>query len=82
MAIKIKLNSKGIRELLKSPEIMSACQSVAQAAASRAGSGYSISVHPNGKTRGNVSVFAETDEAKKDNLSNNTLLKVTGASKR
>lgn len=73
----IKLNDDGIREILKSDEVMSELRSHAQKVLNSAGDGYAISEYK-GKTRGNVSVYANTKEAYKDNLENNTLLKAVG----
>jgi len=42
--------------------------------AQRAGNGYETDVFV-GKTRANASVFASTEDAMKDNMDNNTLLK-------
>lgn len=77
MSVKIKLNREGVRELLQSQEIMDACYEVAQSVQSAAGDGYEISGYV-GQSRVNVSVVAVSDEAKKDNLENNTLLKAAG----
>ena len=71
----VELISEGVRELLKCSAISSACESQARAIASRAGSGYDVSVYT-GKTRVNASVFTATEEAMRDNYQNNTLLKV------
>lgn len=76
--VKIKLNRAGVRELLLSGEMLSECQGAAEGVAMRAGSGYSVTPYATGKTRVNVSVSAETDEAKADNSKNNTLLKAIG----
>lgn len=70
----VELNSEGVRELLKCPEIAATCQSHARSIASRAGAGYDVSVYT-GKTRVNASVFTATEEAMRDNYKNNTLLK-------
>ena len=77
----IVLHDDGIQELLKSDGVMAelkaharTVQSSARTVQSSAGDGYAISEHI-GKTRGNVSVYASTAEAYKDNLQNNTLLK-------
>lgn len=75
--VKIKLNSQGVRELLKSPEIASACEEQARAVAARAGSGYEVEQRNYPERTGFV-VSAETDEARRDNLKNNTLLKALG----
>ena len=71
---RIELNSEGVRELLRSPEMAAICQAQARAIAGRAGSGYSVSTYT-GANRVNASVMAETKEAVRDNLKNNTLLK-------
>ena len=75
--VKIKLNSAGIKELLKSSEIEAACREQAEAVVQRAGDGYKANSFV-GKNRVNVSVSADTPEARKDNLENNTLLKALG----
>lgn len=72
--VQVELNSEGVRELLRSPEMAAICQAQARAIAGRAGSGYSVSTYT-GTTRANASVRAETQEAIRDNLKNNTLLK-------
>lgn len=72
--VKIKLNSAGIRELLKSPEITAAVTEVAKGVQSRAGTGYSIDVR-SGKKRAIAEVYSGTKKARKDTLENNTLLK-------
>ena len=70
----VELNPEGVRELLKSPEMASICQGHARAIASRAGSGYDVSLYT-GRTRVNASVFTAREEAMRDNYKNNTLLK-------
>lgn len=75
--VKIELNSAGIQELLKSPEIKGYCEELAHGVASRAGSGYEVDSMV-GKTRANAMVKAATFKAYRDNLENNTLLKALG----
>lgn len=75
--ITVKLNSAGIQELLKSPEIAAACKEQAEAVASRAGDGYEVEERSYAERTGYV-VSAETDEARRDNMKNNTLLKALG----
>ena len=75
--VEIELNSAGIQELLKSAEIQGYCEELARGVASRAGDGYEVSSMV-GKTRVNASVYAATNEAYRDNLENNTLLKALG----
>ncbi len=72
--VRVELNSDGVQELLKSSAMMNICKSHAQAIANRAGSGYIVTTHT-GPTRVNASVFTATNEAARDNLKNNTLLK-------
>lgn len=73
----VKLNSQGVRELLKSQAIADACREQAEAVAGRAGEGYSVEQRDYPERTGYV-VSAETDEARRDNLKNNTLLKALG----
>ena len=72
--MKFVLNKAGVSELLKSPEMQAILSGYASAAANRAGDGYSSEVHI-GKKRAYANIFAETYEARQDNLDNNTLLK-------
>lgn len=71
---KFKLNSDGVRRLLKSDEMMKLIKEKADATANACGEGYVSSTYT-GKTRVNASIYAETFEAKRDNLKNNTILK-------
>lgn len=74
---KIVLDKKGVRELLRSQEMMDICLEHAEAtkaAAGGGGGGYEISSHV-GTNRVNASVRADTIETIKDNYKNNTLIK-------
>lgn len=73
-SIKFVLNKDGVRELLQSEAMQSILNDYAESASSRAGEGYNSEVHM-GKKRAYANVYAETYEAKQDNLDNNTLLK-------
>lgn len=75
--MKIKLLRKGVRELLKSAEMMDACQEAATGIATRAGTGFETSSYT-GKNRVNISVYPSSAEARRDNLKNNTLMKAIG----
>ena len=75
--IKIVLNRKGVRELLKSQPIANACGKQAEIVKAKAGEGYEVRQRKYPERTGYV-VVAETDEAKQDNLKNNTLLKALG----
>lgn len=72
--VEIKLNSSGVRELLRSQEMKAVCEEHANNALGRLGPGYTVTTIT-GKTRVNASIFAESYEAKKDNMENNTILK-------
>jgi hypothetical protein len=73
--LRIKLNSAGVKALLQSPEMQGIIGKFASAKASQAGTGYAYNVKV-GKSRTYANIYAETDEAKKDNFENNTLEKV------
>lgn len=73
----LELNSDGVRELLKSAEILSACREAADGVISRAGPGYQTDAYT-GANRVNVSIYTEDPEVIQDNLDNNTLLKALG----
>lgn len=72
--VKIKLNSAGIRELLKSPGVTQAVTEAAKSVQNRAGDGYSMNVR-SGRNRAIAEVTAETYKARRDNSKNNSLLK-------
>lgn len=73
--VRVKLNRGGVRELLRSEEMLKECERHARRVASVSGAGYEVSEYT-GRNRVNVSIYAESDEAKRDNRKNNTLLKV------
>jgi len=75
--VKFKLNRAGVRELMQSSEALAICEQYAHAIQSRAGEGYEVTTMV-GKTRANASVHAATEEARRDNYENNTLLKARG----
>lgn len=72
--VDFKLNSSGVRQLLRSQEALGVVKDYAYAIRGRAGEGYEVTWMV-GKTRVNASVAAMTPEARKDNYDNNTLLK-------
>lgn len=74
---KVVLNSEGVKELLKSQQMLAACKELADNAKSRLGDGYIVTTHV-GKTRVNASIYAESEEARKENLEKNTILKALG----
>ena len=72
--VRVVLNSKGIRELLKSEGITNEVKKYCNIVANNAGSGYSSNVQT-GKVRSIGRVYAYTKQAIRDNYKNNTLLK-------
>ena len=72
--VTVKLNSEGVRNLLKSQEMMDVCKEHARAIKSRCPQGYETDSY-SGKNRVNAMVYASTYQAKVDNARNNTLLK-------
>lgn len=77
--LRVKLNRKGVRELLKSQEVMDECVRIAQEKASAAGDGYESDSGYVGKTRASAMVYPSSAAARSDNYHNNTLLKVFGS---
>lgn len=75
--VKVELNSEGIRTLLKGSEVEQMMGDHAAKVADRAGSGYR---HDTKQMSGRViaSAYADTEEARKDSMDNNTLLKALG----
>ena len=72
--VKFELNREGVKELMQSPEMMRICKQYADNAAARLGDGYEVTTHT-GRTRVNAEVSAESYQAKRDNLENNSILK-------
>lgn len=75
--VKFELNRAGVRELMQSQEMLSVCRSYADEIRNRAGDGYEVDTFI-GRNRANASVYAATNEARRDNYENNTLLKARG----
>jgi len=72
--VKFELNRKGVADLMKSAEMQEVLKKHATNIKNRAGTGYEQDVHV-GKNRANARVWAESSQAKKDNMNNNTILK-------
>lgn len=72
--VKFVLYQSGVRELLKSQEMMDICQEYANNALARLGDGYEVTTHT-GKNRVNAEVAAQSFAAKRENLKSNTILK-------
>ena len=69
-----ELNSKGVRDLLRSDEMMQAVKAEADTAVASLGAGYEADTHT-GKNRVNASVYAVSKAAMRENLQQNTILK-------
>ena len=72
--VKFELNREGVRDLLRSKEMMDVCQEYANNALGKLGDGYEVTTHT-GSNRVNAQVAAVTYAAKKENLSDNTIIK-------
>ncbi|MDF2902437.1 hypothetical protein [Enterococcus gallinarum] len=72
--LKFKLNRSGVASLMKSAAMQAVLEEKATSVRNRAGEGYKQDTFV-GKTRANAMVYADTYQAKKDNMKNNTLLK-------
>ena len=72
--VEVKLNSHGVREVLRSDAVAEMCMSRAALALSRCGSGYEIDTRTYPERKGAV-IKATSYKARKDNAENNTLLK-------
>ena len=70
----IQLDREGVREMLRSEEMKTICEEYANKAQGKLGPGYVVT-SMTGKNRVNASIFAESYEAKRDNMENNTILK-------
>ena len=75
--LKVVLNRSGVRELLRSQEMMNVCTHLAYEAKSKLGDGYEVS-YRTGKNRVNASIAAVSPEAIKENKRKNTILKAMG----
>lgn len=75
--VRVEVNWNGVRELMKSPEMMAVCRDRAEPALASLGDGYVISEFV-GESRVNVSIGAVSKEAIQENLDNNTILCALG----
>lgn len=73
--VAIKMSYSGIGAMLRGEEMKQLVTEYASGVVQRAGEGYSMRVHNTGQRQA-ANVFPETKEASRDNLKNNTLLKV------
>ena len=74
-----ELDEQGVLDtILKANSTMKYLDEMAANFAKQCGKGYGHSAYNKGRARCNASVSADTGTALRDNLKNNTLLKVTG----
>ena len=71
---KVELNSQGVQELLKSPEMVSMLSEYAQKATGSLGGGYAYDTRV-GKTRANADVHATTYKTTREAIDNGTIYK-------
>lgn len=71
--VKITLNRSGVRELLRSKEMMAICEEYAYKAVNTLGDGYEVSTHIDDRV--NASIETVSYEAMRDNMENNSILK-------
>lgn len=74
MAKGFRLNQNGVANLMKSAEMQQVLKNHATQIKNRCGEGYEQDVFV-GKNRANAMVSAETFQARRDNMKNNTILK-------
>ena len=72
--MQFKLNRKGVADLMKSEEMQTILKGIADNALDSLGEGYKSDLRV-GKNRANAMVYADTYQAKADNLRNNSILK-------
>ena len=76
--IEVKINLKGINELMKSPEMQSHLKKAGDAVAMSAGADYAASVHL-ADFVAIANVYPNSKEAAKENYESNTLLKAVSS---
>lgn len=72
--VRIELNPAGVREFLRSDDMMAVCRDHANDTVASLGDGYEVNTYT-GRNRVNAEVAAVSYAAKKDNLENNTILR-------
>lgn len=72
--VKIVLDRKAVRKMLRSKEAENICREFADKAAQRLGDGYEVSTY-SGKKRVNASIKAVTYKARKETKQDNAILK-------
>lgn len=71
---KFELNREGVRDLLRGEEMQNLLNEKAITTSTSCGEGYKSDIYV-GVNRANAMIYADSYEAKRDNLKNNTILK-------
>lgn len=74
---RFELDREGVRELLRSGEVLEMLEREAESRVASLGAGYTTDSYI-GQNRCNVRIMAESEEAIRENLESNTLLQVIG----
>ena len=77
MAVRVQLNHAGVRELLRSPEMLAECKRHADAIAARAGEGFEVRAEV-GRNRVRATVETVTTEARVRQATEHTLERALG----
>ena len=72
--LKFELNKEGVRQLMRSSEMMAVCESYAKKAYKELGKGYKVDKYV-GTNRVNVSVATDTQAAREENSKKNSILR-------
>lgn len=75
--IKVELNSEGVREMLKSPEVEKMCMDIANSAVAKLGADYKAEARHYPERTAAV-VLPTTYQAKKDAMEHSVILKALG----
>lgn len=81
MAFRIKLNSRGVREVLRSPGVLADLERRAEAVKRAAGPGHEVEVEVGAK-RARAAVVTATAAARRSEATNRTLTRAFGAARR
>lgn len=77
--VKVVLNREGVREMMRSPEMVDILAEEAEYICFLLGDGYDYDTYV-GPNRANAGIWADSIRARVDNMKNNTLLKAIGRS--
>lgn len=72
--VKVVLKRTGVKELLRSDEMMAVCKEYADNAMGKLGDGYEVTTHV-GPSRVNASIGTSNYDAMRENMENNSILK-------